>query len=372
MQKRLRLLECPDYVAHIPNSSDSDSLSDEDSMPGDNNSPDSQASAHGGNPLVALQATDVADIINYNTKNNYNQVVGLCYFCGGAERHSSDPTKHCTKSAKKFLQDIESRTEDNWDDRGRLELAQKYALGRASTCISTILKDVGLDWKEFKKRFLQLYSEELTYQELQAELSQARRQRGENLTDFYIRLDDLEHKAKSEKPTYADCLSEMKVNTFLTALPPAFKLYITDVDKADPPKILIKARQYVKAHPECRLTNADIEKEIRQGVQSVNLLHAQAHAPQKLTKPGHPPSQTLATNNWNKPGKWVRNDTYEKSQIECFRCGRKGHIARHCYTNIHNNPNRRKKCDNCGMNNHPTFLCRKPPKLEEKKNVNNA
>lgn len=136
---------------------------------------------------------DIAEAITDNAKNNFAKVVGLHYFCGGAEKSHSAPTLKCTTNAQRWIDDIENRTKENWDDDGRIELAKQYALDSAFTHLTLCASKHSHGWDKVKEAFLEIYPEERTLPSLMTELAAVTRKQGETLREL------LELKGNSRK-----------------------------------------------------------------------------------------------------------------------------------------------------------------------------
>lgn len=49
----------------------------------------------------------------------------------------------CDTSARKWLDDIDAKTKNNWDDVRRIDLAIQYSIGRPQTAITKTLEKLG-------------------------------------------------------------------------------------------------------------------------------------------------------------------------------------------------------------------------------------
>ena len=56
-------------------------------------------------------------------------------------------------SAYSWIVDIENRTQSNWDEEGRIELAKQYSLDSAYTRINHCASKYKLDWANVKVIF---------------------------------------------------------------------------------------------------------------------------------------------------------------------------------------------------------------------------
>ena len=275
-----------------------------------------------------VNKTDLATIISLNSRNNYGKVTGLKYFAGGRSKDPENPTLSCTPSVKQWVKDIDARTVDNWTDSGRIQLAKQYALGTAFKLICTTVDAVGLDWSKVKKELLEVFPDDKTYYEKKADLATARRNTGETLSDFWVRLHEAATLLEKERPENKASLQEDKITAFLTALPKHFQSYLTDNDLKDPSTVYKKAMNFVRNNPQLKLTNSDLMKEARQSVAVVNV-----HKPQAV-----------------RYNRREEQRNYNDSFAVCFRCEKPGHIARNCWVEI---------CRSCGMTGHSAATCRR-------------
>ncbi|KAK4300201.1 hypothetical protein Pmani_027589 [Petrolisthes manimaculis] len=277
-------IECPAEVARIPTESeDSDSQESNvstncslETIPNlwwDNfdidNPPIKMNSPTSTNTVV--NTADLSDIIRNNTKNNYARINTLFHFCGGRDKHPEFPHLICEKNAVKWLEEIDSRTRDNWDDLGRIELATQYTLGSAHDYIKRVVKDAGTppSWEEVKRRFRRIYPNEITEDNLRVKLGEAKRGVGETLTDFFIRLDTVGGTLAEKSPTHKEVDTRLVANKFIKCLPLAFRTYIEEDDMKDPTKVFLKAMKLVNNNPQCKLSDADVYRETKQTVNVV-------------------------------------------------------------------------------------------------------
>lgn len=165
---------------------------------------------------TCISKDDIVETITDNAKNNFNKVIGLPYFCGGSESSPSAPNKKCSKSAQSWIVDIENRTQTNWDEEGRIELAKQYALDSAYTHITHCATKYKHDWGKVKKAFLEVFPEDRTLPNLMHELSSVTRKPRETLTELYIRIADIIEKLEILKPTGHEVYCDMFVSIFLS------------------------------------------------------------------------------------------------------------------------------------------------------------
>lgn len=342
-----RIIRCPSRIKRL--SSGSDSYSDfsfdtysgdsdlDDKMEGEGSHLDethedvSGSSGHhnreGEQTLV--NKTDLASIISLNSRNNYGKVVGLKYFVGGRDKDPANPTFSCTTSVKQWVKDIDARTADNWTDLGKIQLAKQHALGPAFRLITTTVEAVGYDWNKVKEQLLEVFPDEKTYFERKADLATARRQSGETLSEFWVRLHEAATLLEKERPENKVSIQEDKVTAFLTALPKHFQTYLTDNDMKNPSVVYKKATQFVRNNPQLKLTNADLMKETRQHVAAVS----------SSTRPRASPQD------WRDERRKPPNNA-----TVCFRCKKLGHVAQYCRADM---------CKTCGLVGHYAAICRR-------------
>lgn len=191
-------------------------------------------------------------------------------------RNIPDATRKnkCEKVARFWISDIEARTQLNWDVQGRIELSKQYALGSARELLLQCVQKCGQDWEAVKKAFLAIYPEPREYADLSQELHKAARQKGENIRDFSIRLNNITSNMIRHRPEHRECLTETTALKVLATFPPPFGLTLAPEKKKDYVIILQKGYEWVAKHPETKLSDADIEKEAKTvGLHAVNIEH---------------------------------------------------------------------------------------------------
>ena len=303
-------------------------------------------------------ADDIAVAITDNQKNNFSRVIGLPYFCGGASRSQSAPHLKCTTSAHSWINDIENRTQINWDDSGRVELAKTYALDSAYTHLVHCATKCKNQWKYVKSAFLEIYPEERSLPSLMGELATVTRQPGETLTELYVRLQTIIDKLDELKPTGKDVYEDMFVSIFLTALPKDFSYILQDSDLKKPLSVYKKALKYVASHPNLRLNDADIRREVKQT--SVNAVAPPEVRQIPQVRPKIRCQRCSLTN----------HITQNCRATECFRCHKYGHSARYCTTRLPQTYRATVTCFTCGMYGHTNRECRNAQWNQKKKTPN--
>ena len=299
---------------------------------------------------ACISSRDIAVAITDNTKNNFSRVVGLPYFCGGPEKSTLAPHLKCATSASSWIQDLDNRTQGNWDDVGRIELAKAYSLDSAYTHLTHCISKHPGKWEDVKKAFLEVYPEERSLPSLMGELSAVKRQQGETLTELFIRLETLVGKLEKIKPAGKEVYDDMFVSIFLNALPKDFSYILQEADLKKPLIVYKKALKYVASHPHLNLNDAAVRKEIKQTTINAIIETKPAAGAHSLTQK-HPPIK-------NKERCQRCNLTNHTTQncraIECFRCHAFGHSSRYC--NVRQQASS-KFCYVCGVAGHTSKEC---------------
>lgn len=217
-----------------------------------------------------VSKTDLASIISQNTRNNYSRVHGLKYYAGGHEKDPNDPTKPCLKSISKWLRDIDALTADNWTDLGKIQLAKQHALGAAFDLICVTVDNEGNKWEKVKERLKDVFPDEKTFFERKAELAASRRQTGETMPDFWVRLQKLHSALVKEQPESKRALQDDMLISYFTALPKHFQSSLTEEDMKKPDVVYAKSLKFIRNNPQLKLTQEDLIKEKRQVVAAVS------------------------------------------------------------------------------------------------------
>ncbi len=92
---------------------------------------------------VVLTQQDFEALLSRHTKNYFSRIQGLKYFSGSEERYTAYPSLPCHTNPRDFFTDLESRTQLNWDETGKLELAKQYCLGSARVLLDNIVATHG-------------------------------------------------------------------------------------------------------------------------------------------------------------------------------------------------------------------------------------
>ena len=85
-------------------------------------------------------------------------------------------------SASKWVADLESRTQFNFTNKGRIELAKQYMIGPAKEVLTSAILISGYDWEEVKDKIKEVYPEEDDFVKYRRELYTATRKPGETIT----------------------------------------------------------------------------------------------------------------------------------------------------------------------------------------------
>ncbi len=113
-------------------------------------------------PPVVLTQQDFKALLSRHTKNYSSCAQGLKYFCGGEERYTAYPSLPCHTNPRDFFTDLESRTQLNWDETGKLELAKQYCLGSARVLLENVIANHGQDYDLVKEGFLKLFPDNVS------------------------------------------------------------------------------------------------------------------------------------------------------------------------------------------------------------------
>lgn len=275
----------------------------------------------GDHRTVLVNKKDLASFISLMSRNDHSAVTGLKHYAGGRVTHPDHPSIVCAPCVRAWLRDIDARTAGNWDDTGRIDLARQHVLGAARVLIDITVDQHGYDWSKVKQALIDIFQGGETYYDIRDELVRSRRQRGETLHEFWVRLRDLVLTLDEEKPEHREAHRMDHVCFFLTALPRTFQTLLTEADGTQPLAVFRKALDFVKNNPELAEEEA--------GVAAAASCH---RSQQASARP-----------------RAAQGDA--RRQVECFRCHRLGHIARHCRVNF---------CQNCGTAGHTAATCRRP------------
>lgn len=222
--------------------------------------------------MITLAQDDLVTLLSRHTLNDYSRVQGLLHFCGGEERSSNVPNSPCHTVDEKCLKDTAR-----------------------------------------------------TFQVVQKELFESKRRTGENIRAFLIRLESLRDEMSALRPGNDSLLNDIAAGRLLEAFPPAFEYILTEDEKNDPCRIMIRGYEYIRAYPELKLSDADIAKENEPNIRTTKTSgpRQRRSGPPRDT---HPPSQR---------GGWhtappTRYYWKEYVPPTCYTCGYEGHMARDC------------------------------------------
>ena len=291
---------------------------------------------------------EIAEAITSNTKNNFSKIVGLPYFCGGEEKSQTAPHLRCTKDAHQWVKEIESHTQTNWDDSGRIQLAKNQALDSAFTHLSLCVQKEGQNWNQVKRSFLEIYPEEKSLAGLMSELSAVVRKSGETLTELYIRIEGLVSQLETLKPGGIEVYNDMFTSIFLNALPKDFSYVLQEADLKKPLKVYKKALKFVASHPQYKLTDSVVRQEKKQTVNVIG-----------TNLPDTRPTPTAPSKKCQRCG-LSNHYTSQCYAPQCFTCHQVGHTSRTCRM-----PSQRRSiptCFYCGIPGHIITQCRKKKK----------
>lgn len=288
-------------------------------------------------------------------QNDLRRLIGMKYFAGSeAKRHSSGC--ELVQDAHKFLQDIESRTVgDSWDNEGRIDVAIHFSLDAPRDWAMQCKEDAGGNWKKFSADFLTAFPKHNDVESLMGAISEAKREVGETLSDYFIRLNCLTRdcvKIDQDSKNYAEAGARQ---AFLRALPKKFASSLSGDARTNFGQMLQCAVAYVNSRPELNLNNEAIYKERGNARKSVNAVakeKSQKSEPKSGAEGGSinliKGGKTTATS-----GAGAKSTSGKRRPFDpCRFCKKTNHSEDWCYSNP-DNPRSRpaqlsKKCYNCG------------------------
>lgn len=196
-------------------------------------------------------------------------MVGLQYYGGGEITYAAYPNTICATDSKQWIKDIESRTANNWTQTGKIELAKQYSIGAPRSLIVCTTDEFGYAWNKVKEEFLKVFTEIDSYDKWQSSLAQAKREPGETINQYHVHLYEILNKLKAEELDHTPASIRIMTSTFMQALPPNFKSFVTKEDRSQPIALFSKALSYIENNPQCKLRDQDVAKELKNTVNVV-------------------------------------------------------------------------------------------------------
>lgn len=179
--------------------------------------------------------------------------------------------------------------------------------------------------------------ETLTYIDRKAVMTNARRRPGETIPLFWARIKTLAIRLWLEKPDHRSALEYDLVGVLLTALPRYFQYDLTEADMGNPEAVYKKAFRFINTHTQLKLTDSDVRKEAKAGRQTVAVVTQNRDKPASYRS--HRREEPKAEGGYTNP-----------NSITCFRCQKRGHLARNCRVTL---------CNVCSLPGHTAATCRR-------------
>ena len=268
-------------------------------------------------------------------EDDLSKVHGVPYYLGtfieGHMEVSVDP--ETTYDLKYWLAMIDMKTTQNFTDKGRLSVAEKYSRGTGRDCVNAVIEVMTNDmgWDDFKTSITSQYGKKINTRKYRTELHNATLMPNENLVDYYVRLTRMSTKwTKLSNPSAAEA-SNLVADAIVRVMPRNFERKLPE-EPLTPEATYSRAVSYLESHPEAKLKYAE---EVR--------------AVLAVTVPAEQPLKCYSC-----AGNHLRRDCPEQSKT-CQKCLLKGHSADMCRT----------RCYRCQSVGHSTKTCKKQDRRQD-------